>query len=222
MNPKLIATLNKHAAATFDKQLHLQELVGDLPWSYDLETGLLGFGDAYQWQTQVLGSQSDATGTWLWGWANEASGIPPSLLADVNSLRKLGAEKAISELCEPKLATDECDGHAWSILATGLCRAPAYYRGAYDGGALYVLIKDPNYPRKIDRPLLRLATVFPQAISTYEISDHKLALVGHAELLGLSFEQKGNDIVVANDRGQKLTARFDDQHRLTKLEGAVS
>ena len=224
MNPKLLATLDKHAAATFDKQDYLQELIQGLPWEFDLETGLLGFGNRYQWRTQVLGTQSVETATWLWGWANEKSGVPPQLLADVNTLRKLGADKGIPEFCQPKLSADSVNGDDWSIIATGLLRAQAYYCGTYDGGGIFLLIKDPKYPRnpKLDHPLARLAAIFPQAVAQWQINDHRLALVGHAESLGLSVERQGNDFVIASDRGQKMIARFNQQHKITNLEGTIS
>ena len=222
MNPKLTTTYDKHAAATFDKQSYLNDIVGALDWEFDMDTGLLGFGGTHEWLAQVLGTESEQSGTWLWGWANDASGIPDNLLACANSLRKLGTDSAIPELTEPQVPADELDGHFWSILATGLCRANAYYRGPYDGGAVYLLIKDANYRHTLDHPLVRLASVFPQAISTYPISNHKHALKGHAEFLGLSVQPQENATIIADSQGGQLSAEFDGQNRLTSLSGDVS
>ena len=222
MNPKLSSTFDQHAAATFDKQSFLNDVVGELDWEFTMDTGVLGFGGLHRWRAQFLGTQAEQSGTWMWGWANEASAIPDKLLACANSLRKLGADKDISEMTQGRLSADELDGHFWSILATGLCKANAYYRGPYEGGAIYLLIKDTNYVQQVDHPLARLATVFPQAISTYTIGNHRHALTGHAEFLGLSVQPNGNAIIVADSQGKQLSAEFDDQNRLTDLSGNVS
>lgn len=222
MNPKLSSTFDRHAAATFDKQLFLNDIVGELDWEFSMDTGVLGFGGTHRWHAQVLGTQSEQSDTWMWGWANEESTIPDNLLACANSLRKLGDDKGISEMTEARLPADELDGHFWAILATGLYKANAYYRGPYEGGAIYLLIKDTQYVQQVDNPLVRLATVFPQAISTYAISNHKHALTGHAEFLGLSVQPQGNATVVADSQGKQLSAEFDDQNRLTNLSGDVS
>ena len=41
--------LSRHAAASFDKQLHLADLIGGLPWHFDLTSGIRSFGDKYHW-----------------------------------------------------------------------------------------------------------------------------------------------------------------------------
>jgi hypothetical protein len=223
MNPILITAFDRHAAATFDKQSYLDDLVGKLGrWDFDMERGVLSFGgQKHQWKVQLLGTQSDQSGTWLWAWGNEASEIPKDLLAAANSLRNLGADKGISELCTAKLPTDKRDGHFWAILATGLCKANAYYRAPYEGGAVFLLIKDTTYQRQIVDPLCRLLSVFPQAISTFEISNHKHALAGHAEYQGLSVQPQGDVVLIADSHGKRLLAKFDDHNRLVELSGTL-
>ena len=49
----------RHAAASFDKQRHLADLIHSLDWHFDMERGLLSFGDRYQWHAHVLGTESE-------------------------------------------------------------------------------------------------------------------------------------------------------------------
>ncbi|NJK81384.1 MAG: hypothetical protein HC914_16455 [Chloroflexaceae bacterium] len=42
--------------------------------------GVLPFGTDMAFQVQILGTAAEQPGTWLWGWANAASGIPDPLL----------------------------------------------------------------------------------------------------------------------------------------------
>ena len=75
-NKSLYSHLQNCAPFAFDRQLLFAELVADLPWAYDLQTGTLSFGDSYQWHAEILGTESEESGTWLWAWANEGSDIP--------------------------------------------------------------------------------------------------------------------------------------------------
>ncbi len=222
MNPKLLAAFDQHAAATFDKQSFLNDIVGSLDWQFDMEAGILSFGKKYQWNVQVLGTESEESSSWLWAWGNEASGIPDRLLEAANSLRQLGADQGLSELCDSQLPTDEYDGHFWSVLATGLCHGDAYYRGPYEGGAVFLVIKDSRYGREIAEPLARLGSVFPQAISTYAIGNHKNALVGHAGFLGLAVREEADGVHITDKDGNELLAQFDDRNRLASLAGKLS
>ena len=207
--------------ASFDKQLHLSELVEGLHWHFDLPTGLLSFGDRFAWHAQLLGTEAEETQTWLWAWANEASNIPPSLLQAAVKMKALGEEQQIPELATPMFPLDGIDGHFLAMIASGVCKADAYYRCPYDGGAAFVLIKDENFQKNNEQPLQRIASVFPQAIASIEISNHRDALAGYLEHYGLSGEVEGDSLVVKENGEAVLTATFDGQNRLAKLEVSI-
>jgi len=82
--------LSRHAVASFDKQLHLSELVAEEDWHLDLVSGLLLFCDRFAWHAQLLGTEAEETHTWLWAWANETSHIPPYLLQTALQMKALG------------------------------------------------------------------------------------------------------------------------------------
>ena len=77
-------------AYSYDKQFHLRDLVAPFDWHFDLATELLSFGTQYRWHTQLLGTESESAGTWLWAWANTASQIPDHLLNAVRTLKAFG------------------------------------------------------------------------------------------------------------------------------------
>ena len=62
-----------HLRVAFDRQLLLADLIGDRPWTYDLQSGTLTFGDRFAWHAEILGNESEEGGTLLWAWANEAA-----------------------------------------------------------------------------------------------------------------------------------------------------
>jgi hypothetical protein len=102
-----------------------------------------------------------------------------------------------------------------------VCSANAYFRGEYEGGAVYLLIKDESYRQRVtNNPVARLLSVFPNSISTYEISDHREALKGYADFLGLSVESRADAIRINDATGKNYaTATFDESGRLTNLAG---
>ena len=212
---------SRHAAASFDKQCYLASLIDSEPWHFDLASGLLSFGDKYHWHAQLLGTEADDSQTWLWAWANTGSNIPPTLLQCALQMKELGDQRLIEDLTTPQLPLDEIDGHVLSMIASGVCQANAYYRGPYEGGAAFLLIKDDAFPKHTDPPLQRIASVFPQAISNIDIPNHKLALMGHLEFYGLAHEQEGDKIMVKENGEPVLTAMFDKRNRLTKLDVTI-
>lgn len=207
-----------YAALAFERQIHLASLTRKADWRFNSVIGMLLFDNQYYWQVQVLGTESEASGTWLWAWANTDSNIPTHLLVASLALKAYGEKHGISELTTPELSLDQFDGHTLALLASGICDANAYYRCPYEGGALFVLIMDENFPKCTDPPLQRIATVFPQAIAALEIPDHRLALAGYLDHYGLVHEQDGDTLVVKENGESVLTATFDEQNRLTNLE----
>jgi hypothetical protein len=203
---------------TFDKQLHLSNLVGVLGWHFDLATGILSFSNKYNWHSQLLGTEAETSGTWLWAWANTESNISAHLLVASLALKAYGEQHDIPELTEPQVPLDQIDGHALALLASGICEANAYYRCPYEGGALYVLIMDENFPKCPDPPLQRIATAFPQIIASHVTPDHKFALTDYLDHYGLAHEHDGNKIVVNEGSEAVLIATFDEQDRLTDLQ----
>jgi len=211
----------RHAAASFDKQLHLSELVGEVDWHFDMASGLLSFGNRFAWHVQLLGTESEETHTWLWAWANEGSDIPPFLLQVALQMKALGEQQQIPELTTPMFPLDGIDGHFLAMLASGACKADAYYRCTYDDGAAYLLVQDENFPKNTEPPIQRIPSVFPQAIASIEIANHKEALAGYLEHNGLVGEAEGDTLVVKEDGEAVLTATFDGQNRLAKLEVSI-
>src|SRR5689334_8151902 len=127
MQPELEYLFVHSVAAAFDKQLYLADIIGDLDWHFDLASGRLAFGQHLHWQTQLLGTESEDTGTWLWAWANPTSDMPEPLLTMARRLRGIGAENHIVEFTEAQSSLDDIDGHTLALVASVVCEADAYF-----------------------------------------------------------------------------------------------
>jgi hypothetical protein len=216
MVPNRLALVLQYAASVFDRQLHLNELVGELDWNVDLTAGILSFGDRYRWSVQLLGTESEANRTWLWAWANPGD-LGPDLLRAALALQAFGQKHALPEFASPQLSLNTVDGHLLGMIATGMLNAHAYYRAPYEGGAAILLITDEAFPRCPDPPLSRIAEVFPQAIAAFPLPDHKRALEGYLQYYGLACADEYGRIVVREGGEPVLIASFDAQNRLSEL-----
>ena len=203
---------------SFDKQLFLSEMIENMSWQFDLKSGELTIGSQYVFQTQVLGTEEESSGTWLWAWANEASDIPHQLLHASRTMKAFGDRHGISELTDPEVSLDQIDGHTLALISSEICKANAYYRCPYHGGALFLLIVDQNFPKRTDQFLNRISFVFSKAIASLNISDHKAAFTGYLNYHNLAFAQSGNQVIVEENGEPVVIATFDDENRLTNLE----
>ena len=210
-----------HLLFAFDRQLLLADPIGDLPWAYDLQTGILSFGDRFAWHAEILGTESQESGTWLWAWANEGSDIPEQQQAASLKLKALGEEHGIAEFTEPMVPLDHADGHAFASVAVGEGLGKAYYRGPYEGGAAFLLITDERLQLQVEEPLQRILTVFPQAISAMEIADHREALRGYLKHYAFEAEDEGDALLVRQHGQEVLRAEFDEHGRLRELKGTL-
>lgn len=209
----------QHVAASYDKQMALGDLIGDSNWQFNMDAQTLSFGSKFHFKIQVLGTESSYSNTWLWGWANEASGIPPAMLRAGEALRALGAQEQISELTQPEIPlTEQVNGHTLSLIASGVCNGQAYYRGPYEGGAIYMLIRDENFPKQKVKPAIRISTQFPQLISNMPISNHRLAFAHYARFYGAKVTKNGDAITAHFDANNRIEAQFMADNRLESLD----
>ena len=57
--------LSQHIASSLLKQQNLSNFLGDYNWNVDLETGKVDFGKGRIYPIQIIGTESEFTGTWL-------------------------------------------------------------------------------------------------------------------------------------------------------------
>jgi hypothetical protein len=210
-----------HVASSVDKQLQLSELIGDHDWQLDIDRGKINFGELGPWRIQVLGLASKRTGTWLWSWAIQTIEIPPGLLKVVTALQRLGELKDVPEFVNFELPKGEQIGTRLAMTATGMFKADAFYRAPYSGGALYLLLADPIYPRERVNPTVRIPTVLPQVFQRFRNLDHRQVLDGYLAYYGLTAVPEGPDVVIESGTEPILRAYFDENDQLSSMDTLV-
>lgn len=150
-----------------------QYVVKNQNWNVNFQEGLISFGeDAYP--IQFLGSESNQTNTWLWGWEN-VNQFDTQLLQLVEQVRQYGEEKALAPLQKAELMLDDdINGHTLSIVACGIQEPPVcYYRCPHANGAAFVALTD--IPEDVFQPVdaWKFMNIVAQCLKTH-IVDQKI------------------------------------------------
>ncbi|HEX8131795.1 MAG TPA: hypothetical protein VF527_22050 [Pyrinomonadaceae bacterium] len=211
----------EYGADSLHKQYAAADYLGEHSWNFDLKTGLISFGRDRTFPFQLLGSESEYDGTWMWAWANPVSNIPETLTQSSRTLREFGAANGIDEFCQPKFECKDINGSLLSMVASGICKADAYYRCPYDGGAAFILVDfGGNLPDESPL-LLRMNTVFMDFISGFDVANQRAAFASYARLRGVRATDDGTNLLLSLGDEPVGVARFDDLNRLVQLEGEI-
>jgi hypothetical protein len=222
----------KHAAASFDKQIYFDVMLGKLGWGLDLSTGVIAFRrpheEPLQLSFQVLGTESEDSDTWLWGWANKEQGFANEQLMTSLELKVQGERLGAAEFTTPELPLSRgVNGARISAVASGLCRAGCYVRAAYPNGALFLLIRDPRFKRPVSQPVQRILRAFPMFLSDNSVGDHRSAFSHYLQFYKLVVTEFDDRIEARTEKlgrtsaglipDNTLIAEFDADRRLVRL-----
>jgi hypothetical protein len=201
----------------FEKQLDFGDVIGNNNWNIDIQKGEIGFGPDLVFPIQVLGSFSHGSETWLWAWANTQSNLPENILQQALHLKKYGEENGIDLLTSSEFDATINDMHLIGMIASGMFDTSGYYIADYGQGAMVVSIKSNALDKFRKNNHLRIATVFPQLISQFEMN-HKAALSNYLSAKNYAVLDE-NLKLTGTKNGNTITAEFDELNRLTKLNG---
>lgn len=210
----------QHVATAMARQYALADLLGDRDWQVDLAAGTATFGDEHSFPIQLLGSESHHDGTWLWAWANAESNLPPALLRLCSWLRDYGVRASVPVLTEPSLPLERADGHRLALLASGMTGRP-YYRGPYEGGALFFHLE--GVPEVVLAPVTaeRAVAVLSQVIQAFEV-DHGSVARAFLHQQGWRVDEWPDGMLAQHPDGSQVKITFDDQGRIANLASHIS
>ncbi|WP_409416768.1 DUF6882 domain-containing protein [Flavobacterium sp. PS2] len=209
--------IERYGGIVFDKQLDFGDLIGNNNWNINIANGEISFGTDLVFPIQVLGTISHSSQTWLWAWANTKSGLTDKVIQQALELKKYGEDNKINILKNDTFDFSKEDLHLIGTIASGIHNSSAYYICDYGQGAMVVTIKSDLIDKNHKDNHFRIMTVFPQLISQFDMN-HNLALTNYLTDKGYNISENGIKLT-ATKNGDTVTAEFDDQSRLIKLNG---
>lgn len=230
----LLDLYHRHVAAVHDRQMRLLEFLdengdgGD--WAYNVPSAALTIGKSIRFEAPLLGSFAEGKRSWLWAWANRHLNLPAENRLLAEAVRRLAsgpdlqffAEDAAVD-CDALLPQEMADeaAHAFGVVVAGSLGYDAYYTIPYKGGRGVALIRDERLHVSVPYPLVRITTVFPQALSGYAILDHRAAFKAYVESYGFQVREGTAEVQVLSSGAEVMKAQFDEEGRLTNLECTV-
>ena len=105
-------------------------------WDYDAFAGTITFSEEGTPKiiadVQVVGTTSNKSNNWLWGWANQS--VPVSVSAVIQKVREFGLAESLPVLIEPYWPDEECHGWDMTAVATRVLTGRGGYRTPRSGG----------------------------------------------------------------------------------------
>lgn len=206
--------LREHGLRALDKQVHLSDLFDEADWLLDQDAGTITFGGDVVCSAQVLGTQSDASRTWLWAWANPS--VPATVRRDAELVRSFGERQGISVMTDAEHRIDpSMSPEMLSLVASELTYADGYYRGPYDGGAVFVLVRFPaEAPRRAPGDVRRVVRTLGLALMVLAVGLNREAVEVYLASAGLEVLAEADEVTGLVADGPSVTVRFDRLGRI--------
>lgn len=220
-----MSTINEYfeqfALISLEKQAKFERLIGEHFAEFDLDAGILKINNDLALPYQVLGTQSDNSLSWLWAWSEEHAEFQPEQLIAAMQLKEWGSENDLEEFSMPAVDIERADGMMLSLIAAEVCKASCYYRDAYEGGSVFVLLAGAGIDRQPPFELTGFLRAFTELVSRYDLN-HRNVLRSYFPMKGLSFVEDGDMITGKLESGEELRMTFDGSGNLMTLNGEES
>lgn len=208
--------LEQFALLSLEKQEKLAILIGEHSAELNLEEGMIQFNEGVLFPFQVLGTESDNSLTWLWGWAEEQPEIPLNRLSSAYLMKDWGEKAGIPEFTKPSVDLTRSDGRAISLISSEICGASCSYQDSYEGGAVYLLLFGEAIDQQPSFDVAGLSRQFSEVLSLYDLNE-RTALLSYLRKKGLPFSEDNQTLSAELETGEKLTAIFDEKGRLLTI-----
>ena len=80
-----LSVLSLSAGTAIARQNKFGELIGNDNWNVDIRERTITFGNRV-FEIGIIGSESEYSNTWLWGWAHTESGLPDNNVRNMTML----------------------------------------------------------------------------------------------------------------------------------------
>jgi len=208
--------LERFALISLEKQAKFERLVGEHFAEFDLDAGILTINNDLALPYQVLGTQSDNSLSWLWAWSEEHAEFQPEHLTAAMQLKEWGSD--LAEFSLPEVDIERADGMMISLIAAEVCKASCYYRDAYEGGSVFVLLAGAGIDRQPSFELSGFLKAFSELASRYDLN-HRNVLRSYFQMKGLPFVEDDDTITGKLESGEEVRMTFERSGNIMTLNG---
>ena len=208
------------ALGSAEQQEHAQEVVGGRPFTADLSRGVVGFEPGLEVRAELIGTEADDPGSWMWSWANP-SRFAGHVTAAARNARGLGQRDGIAELTEPQLPLDgSAFGYRLTVVTCGLAGGYTYYPAtAAPGTTAYMLLDHPSLALPPVQ-LSRVLTVLTAVSASGQVADWPHALLSYAGQRGLEVRPAQRWVELVHPGGQgSIRVDLDQLGRVEDITG---
>jgi hypothetical protein len=192
---------------SFEKREKLFALSGEHFLHLDLDSGTTQFNENLALPFQVLGTESENTLTWLWAWADEQAEIPEQLTRSSREIRAWFEREGLAELVRPSVDLDLADGTMFSVVGVDVCRAGAFYRNPYEGGALFLLLFSIDIDRQPDLDRAAFVRILGELAAGYDL-DLKHVIRSYFQAKGLPYAESKETVNAQLSTGERIILEF--------------
>ncbi|MGO2745420.1 DUF6882 domain-containing protein [Microbacterium sp.] len=209
------------------------DALGEHRWDADMAAGTLTFSSIANpaqnivTRPHLIATIAPGPRSLLWAWAHP-QGDPQGIAAQ---LRDYGAQYDLADLTQAELPFPEDTGadldtwiadtaHQIGTIATEITGRSPYFAAPLDGGTRAVFLLEASIPAST---VAEAAAKAPRILSTLELGDARSSVWDAARLAGWNLEWTDADFTGAtvSDASGSATFRFDEQARITGIEGSL-
>lgn len=209
------------------------DALGEHRWDADMAAGTLTFSATSDpsrtlvTRPHLVATIAPGPRSLLWAWAHP-QGDPQGIAAQ---LRDYGAQYGLTELTQSELsfpedAGDDLDAwiadaaHQIGTIAVEISGRSPYFAAPIGGGTRAVFLLDAPIPATT---VAEAAAKLPRILSGLNLSDARSSVWDAARLAGWNMQWTDEEFTgatVSDDSGS-VTFRFDEQARITGIEGSA-
>jgi hypothetical protein len=218
VTPVFLNQLSRIIGVAYIRQKKFREFIGDGPdWAVDMRGGVISFGDM-MFPVSFLGSESDSSNSWLWGWVN-VNQYPEFIYKDSEVFYQQCMAQQITDLQGEELPLNGLiNGHtiaSMAAVANGM--QMCYYKAPYGGGAAFLLLK--GLPAEVLAPVPAhfAATSVSEAIAAFPLY-HRAVVDGVMEAYAQNVQSSAEAVSGTFVDGNVLTFTFDAMSRIAHIK----
>ncbi|GAA1538726.1 hypothetical protein GCM10009691_12300 [Brevibacterium picturae] len=222
MSTTLQDLVNRAVFFSTEMQTHFGALIADAEWEVDFTsdphlTFTSAEGTVLRGRPHLLGSESKAQNTWLWGWEN-INEFPETVVGLAHDVRKFGAAEDVAELVTEELQLDEELALRLTLAAKEATGKWAHYPAAAGAGTTVWLLVDAPELTLPEAQVKTSVRALMQGLTQTTVTDHRVALEAYVAKRGIpttALPEAGLRLLFA-DGSADLS--FDEQNRISNCE----